>query len=83
MPVESPTSQNHPLNVKLLMLGHGSVGKTSLLMLCTDQKCLPDDEPKATIGVDTWVNAPVKLSTLVGVTQLVHSHINWTSRGRE
>jgi Ras-related protein Rab-18 len=42
------------MSVKLLMLGHGSVGKSSLLMRCTDQKCLPEHEPKATIGVDTW-----------------------------
>jgi Ras-related protein Rab-18 len=63
MSVESSTSQNQPMNVKLLMLGHGSVGKSSLLLRCTDQNYLPEQEPKATIGVDTWVNAPVKLST--------------------
>ncbi|KAI9451801.1 P-loop containing nucleoside triphosphate hydrolase protein [Lactarius psammicola] len=54
MSAKSSTSQNGPINVKLLMLGHGSVGKTSLLLRYTDQQWLPEHETVATIGVDTW-----------------------------
>jgi len=46
-------SQNLPINVKLLMLGHESVGKSSLLLRFTDQQWLPE-QATATIGVDTW-----------------------------
>ena len=38
------------------MLGHGSVGKSSLLLRYADQQWLPEHETIATIGVDTWVN---------------------------
>lgn len=54
MSAESSTSQNVPINLKLLMLGHGSVGKSSLLLRFTDQQWLPEHETAATIGVDTW-----------------------------
>ncbi|KAF8273943.1 P-loop containing nucleoside triphosphate hydrolase protein [Lactarius quietus] len=54
MPAVSPTSQNQPINAKLLMLGHGSVGKSSLLLRFTDQQWLPEHKATATIGVDTW-----------------------------
>jgi GTPase SAR1 family protein len=60
MPVESSISQDQPINVKLLMLGHESVGKSSLLLRFTDQQWLPE-QATATIGVDTWVSAPVRL----------------------
>jgi hypothetical protein len=63
MSVDSPTSQNAPFNVKLLMLGQGSIGKSSLLLRFTDQQWLPEHETIATIGVDTWVNASIQLST--------------------
>jgi len=56
-------SQNGSINVKLLMLGHGSVGKTSLLLRVKDQQWLPEQETAPTIGVDTWVNTLIKLST--------------------
>lgn len=61
MSADSPTSQNAPINVKLLMLGHASVGKSSLLLRFTDQQWLPEHEATATVGVDTWVNTPIKL----------------------
>ena len=67
MPMELSTSQHKPINVKLLMIGHGSVGKSSLLLRFTDEQWRPEHEAKPTIGVDTWVNAPVQLSTLVRV----------------
>ncbi|KAH9009172.1 ras-domain-containing protein [Lactarius pseudohatsudake] len=54
MSADSSTSKNGPINVKLLMLGHGSVGKSSLLLRFTDQQWLPELEATATIGVDTW-----------------------------
>ena len=74
-PVESSMSQDQPINVKLLMLGHESVGKSSLLLRFTDQQWLPE-QATATIGVDTWVSAPSQTSTLITITQLVHSHIS-------
>ncbi|KAH8982571.1 putative ras-related protein rab-18 [Lactarius hatsudake] len=54
MSAESSTNQHWPINVKLLMLGHGSVGKTSLLLRVTEQQWLPEQEAAPTIGVDTW-----------------------------
>ncbi|KAI9451800.1 P-loop containing nucleoside triphosphate hydrolase protein [Lactarius psammicola] len=52
------------------MLGHGSVGKSSLLLRFTDQQWLPEHEATATIGVDTWVNTSIKLSTPLGSHKL-------------
>jgi Ras-related protein Rab-18 len=56
MSAESPTNQNIPINVKILMIGAASVGKSSLLLRFTDQRWLPEHEAIATVGVDTWVN---------------------------
>ncbi|KAN0133443.1 ras-related protein rab-18 [Lactarius tabidus] len=44
------------LNIKLLVLGVGSVGKSSLLLRFTDQQWLPEGEMDPTIGVDTYVH---------------------------
>ncbi|KAG8831220.1 hypothetical protein FRC18_006948 [Serendipita sp. 400] len=41
-----------PPNLKLLLIGNSSVGKSSLLMRFTDAQFLPEDESSATIGVD-------------------------------
>ena len=57
-------SQDQPINVKLLMLGHESVGKSSLLLRFTDQQWLPE-QATATIGVDTWVSVPIRLRPLL------------------
>ncbi|KAH9994327.1 small GTPase superfamily, partial [Russula compacta] len=48
------TNQNMPINVKILMIGAASVGKTSLLLRFTDHQWLPEHEAVATVGVDTW-----------------------------
>ncbi|KAH9957033.1 P-loop containing nucleoside triphosphate hydrolase protein [Russula dissimulans] len=48
--------QNEPVGVNLLVLGVGSVGKTSLIHRFTDQQWLPEGERNSTIGVDTWVH---------------------------
>lgn len=56
MSAEPPTNQNMPINVKILMIGLASVGKTSLLLRFTNQRWLPEHESVATVGVDTWVN---------------------------
>ncbi|KAF8273953.1 ras family-domain-containing protein [Lactarius quietus] len=45
--------ENDSLNVKLLVLGVGSVGKSSLLLRFTEQQWLPEGEIEPTIGVDT------------------------------
>jgi GTPase SAR1 family protein len=48
----------HPVEtrqVKVLLLGDVSVGKSSLLLRFTDQQWLPESEAQPTIGVDTWV----------------------------
>jgi len=43
-----------PINVKILMIGLSSVGKTSLLLRFTDHQWLPEHAVVATVGVDTW-----------------------------
>jgi Ras-related protein Rab-18 len=55
MSAELPTNQNMPINVKILMLGLSSVGKTSLLLRFTDHQWLAGQAAVATVGVDTWV----------------------------
>ncbi|PVF94066.1 putative ras-related protein rab-18 [Serendipita vermifera] len=45
-------TQEAPPNLKLLLIGNSSVGKSSLLMRFTDSQFLPEDESSATIGVD-------------------------------
>jgi Ras-related protein Rab-18 len=47
------------LNIKLLVLGVGSVGKSSLLLRFTDQQWLPEGEMDPTIGVDTYVSPEI------------------------
>ncbi|PSR71356.1 hypothetical protein EW026_g812 [Hermanssonia centrifuga] len=49
-----PTST--PINVKLLLIGNSSVGKSSLLLRFSDEQWLPEDESSATIGVDFRVH---------------------------
>jgi len=46
------TTINSPVNVKLLLIGNASVGKSSLLLRFSDEQWLPEDEATATIGVD-------------------------------
>jgi len=45
-----------PINVKLLLIGNSSVGKSSLLLRFSDKQWLPEDEASATIGVDFRVH---------------------------
>jgi len=49
-------SPNQPINVKLLLIGNSSVGKSSLLLRFSDEQWLPEDESSATIGVDFRVH---------------------------
>jgi GTPase SAR1 family protein len=51
-PVPSSSSTQQPINVKLLLIGNSSVGKSSLLLRFSDEQWLPEDESSATIGVD-------------------------------
>lgn len=44
------------MNVKLLLIGNSSVGKSSLLLRFSDEQWLPEDESSATIGVDFRVS---------------------------
>lgn len=44
------------INVKLLLIGNSSVGKSSLLLRFSDKQWLPEDEASATIGVDFRVH---------------------------
>ena len=57
-PVETnPTSSGStPVNVKLLLIGNASVGKSSLLLRFSDEAWIPEDEATATIGVDFRVS---------------------------
>jgi len=50
------TNPNQPINVKLLLIGNSSVGKSSLLLRFSDEQWLPEDESSATIGVDFRVH---------------------------
>ena len=52
----APTPQEL-INVKLLLIGNSSVGKSSLLLRFSDKQWLPEDEASATIGVDFRVRA--------------------------
>ena len=52
-----------PINVKLLLIGNSSVGKSSLLLRFSDEQWLPEDESSATIGVDFRVSCAVRLVT--------------------
>jgi GTPase SAR1 family protein len=45
------------INVKLLLIGNSSVGKSSLLLRFSDKQWLPEDEASATIGVDFRVRS--------------------------
>ncbi|TDL16304.1 ras-domain-containing protein [Rickenella mellea] len=45
-----------PINVKLLLIGNSSVGKSSMLLRFSDEQWLPEDEASATIGVDFRVH---------------------------
>ncbi|KAF6752654.1 ras-domain-containing protein [Ephemerocybe angulata] len=49
-------SSSQPINVKLLLIGNSSVGKSSLLLRFSDEQWLPEDESSATIGVDFRVH---------------------------
>ena len=51
----APTA-TQPVNVKLLLIGNSSVGKSSLLLRFSDEQWLPEDESSATIGVDFRVS---------------------------
>jgi len=51
----APTA-TQPINVKLLLIGNSSVGKSSLLLRFSDEQFLPEDESSATIGVDFRVH---------------------------
>jgi Ras-related protein Rab-18 len=55
MPPPAPTNAQ-PINVKLLLIGNSSVGKSSLLLRFSDEQWLPEDESSATIGVDFRVH---------------------------
>ncbi|KAF8953672.1 ras family-domain-containing protein [Flammula alnicola] len=52
----TPTPATQPINVKLLLIGNSSVGKSSLLLRFSDEQWLPEDESSATIGVDFRVH---------------------------
>ncbi|KAI0791429.1 ras-domain-containing protein [Abortiporus biennis] len=52
----SSSASNSPINVKLLLIGNSSVGKSSLLLRFSDEQFLSEDESSATIGVDFKVH---------------------------
>ncbi|KAJ3820960.1 ras family-domain-containing protein [Lentinula raphanica] len=52
----APTGTQSTINVKLLLIGNSSVGKSSLLLRFSDEQWLPEDESSATIGVDFRVH---------------------------
>ncbi|KAH7914936.1 ras-domain-containing protein [Hygrophoropsis aurantiaca] len=52
----TPTTSTSPVNIKLLLIGNASVGKSSLLLRFSDEQWIPEDEASATIGVDFRVH---------------------------
>ena len=72
-----------PVNVKLLLIGNSSVGKSSLIRRFSDEQFLPEDKASATVGIDFIVhkievnNRKVKLIIWVchTVFQLVSSYV--------
>jgi Ras-related protein Rab-18 len=52
----SAGTSDGPVNVKLLLIGNSSVGKSSFLLRFSDEQWLPEDEASATIGVDFRVS---------------------------
>ncbi|KAI6140178.1 ras-domain-containing protein [Pisolithus tinctorius] len=52
----TPVASSSPVNVKLLLIGNASVGKSSLLLRFSDEQWIPEDEATATIGVDFRVH---------------------------
>lgn len=76
MPTRTPTralsQQDEPVNIKLLVLGIASVGKSSLLLRFTDQQWLPEEETNPTIGVDTLVSDALWLITVEQVVPTCH-----------
>ena len=55
-PTSTPATNQPIVNVKLLLIGNSSVGKSSLLLRFSDEQWLPEDETSATIGVDFRVS---------------------------
>ncbi|KAI0262119.1 putative ras-related protein rab-18 [Gloeopeniophorella convolvens] len=55
-PTPATAQSQELLNVKLLLIGNSSVGKSSLLLRFSDKQWLPEDEASATIGVDFRVH---------------------------
>ncbi|PAV17358.1 ras-domain-containing [Pyrrhoderma noxium] len=45
-----------PVNVKLLLIGNSSVGKSSLIRRFSDEQFLPEDKASATVGIDFIVH---------------------------
>ncbi len=45
-----------PDEVKLLLIGNSSVGKTSLLLRFSDSRWFPEEEAIATTGIDVKVS---------------------------
>ena len=62
----APTA-TQPINVKLLLIGNSSVGKSSLLLRFSDEQWLPEDESSATIGVDFRVSVRLVLYRCLSV----------------
>ena len=56
---QSQDKAKAPINVKLLLIGNSSVGKSSLLLRFSDEQWLPEDESSATIGVDFRVSTSI------------------------
>ena len=68
----APTlSQQEIVNVKLLLIGNSSVGKSSLLLRFSDKQWLPEDEASATIGVDFRVRNAVYISFRKALTAVL------------
>jgi hypothetical protein len=52
LPLPVLMSSSPPVNVKLLLIGNSSVGKSCLLLRFSDEQWAGEEESAATIGVD-------------------------------
>lgn len=80
-------SGDAPVNVKLLLIGNSSVGKSSFLLRFSDEQWLPEDEASATIGVDFRVSGiccadAARLIEVSRCSKRSYRCIRWRSKGR-
>jgi GTPase SAR1 family protein len=65
-PIPQSSRRQERINVKLLLIGNSSVGKSSLLLRLSDKQWLREDEKSATIGTDFRVRVALLVCARMG-----------------